>query len=313
MSTIRRQLPETHDTRLLALQQAKAKLDTLPPASNPLSMATTTRLTNSLTDFLARMSNISLARAAYSGNTAQKNAAEAEARMWVSHYYQVFNLGVARGEYAAADRAYYNLPIDSSALPDMVSEADLALWGNRVSTGEAARVGAGGTAMSNPTQLQVKAKVDAYVAELSQQTGFYETLDTAEEALEAILPETDKVIKKVWDELETYYNEESDESRRENCRQWGVVYVTEGSSKTLSGTVTYNGAPGVGLVVRFKSGINKSIVNAEGAYSLSTTLMDSQKIAIEKFDSNNQLIRSWEFEVVLQENQNTVEDFVVND
>ena len=37
------------------------------------------------------------------------------------------------------------------------------------------------------------------------------------------------------------------------------------------------------------------------------------KIAIEKFDNNNKRIGLWEFEVVMQENQNTVEDFVVND
>jgi len=44
----------------------------------------------------------------------------------------------------------------------------------------------------------------------------------------ALNEEADGVIKKVWDEVETFYNEEDKESQRANAREWGVVYVTVG-------------------------------------------------------------------------------------
>jgi hypothetical protein len=312
MSYTARQLPETHDDRLKALKLAQAKRDSVPATSNPLTAATNTRLTNMAIDFDGKMNAISIATGAYTSGTPGKSEAGDTLRTFISHFIQVFNLGVARGKYPAAHRTYYNLEVESSALPELTKDSDLLLWANRIVTGDANRLAVGGLPMANPDTAEVAAALAVFSPLHTTQSTLKDALDNAQEALEGILTEADKVIKKVWDELETYYNEESDESRRENCREWGMVYVTEGGQKTLSGTVTYNGAPGAGLQVRFKSGKLKSLCNATGGYSLNTTLMNEQKVVVEKLEGEL-VIKSWEFEVTLSESGNLTANFTVND
>lgn len=41
------------------------------------------------------------------------------------------------------------------------------------------------------------------------------------------------MILKVWDEVETFYNEEEIESKRANAREWGVVYMNNTSLATV--------------------------------------------------------------------------------
>lgn len=313
MSHIARVLPETIDSRQEALSLAKNKLDSLPVGTNPLSAATTTRLNASVADFIAKVQAVATAAFAYNGNTVLKESTQASCLMFTSHFIQVFNFGVKRGVYTAAQRDFFNLPIGSDALPDMAKTADLLLWSGRVVDGDPLRVTAGGAAMSNPTTAQVDTALTAFTGAFTDQSNLKDALDLAQEALEGILVETDKVIKKVWDELETFYNEEGDESRRDNCREWGVVYITVGSEKTLSGTVTYNGAPGTGLVVKFKTGKNKSTVSSTGAYSLNTTLMGAQKVQVLKYNEDEVEVKSWEFDVVLNEDGDKTQNFTVND
>ncbi len=313
MSSITRSLPETYETMLEALGLAVNKRNSIAPAANPLTTATNTRLTNMLTQFNTQFNNIDVAKLAYTGNTPAKEAARINARLFISHFFQVFNLGVARGKYAAAQRSAFHLPVEGDSLPDLTRDADLLQWGKRIVDGDAVRTGNGGLPMVNPDATEVDAAVTAFLSAFTAQSNLKDSLDAQQEALEALWPEAEKVIKKVWDELETFYNEEDDDSRRENCREWGMVYITEGSNKTLSGTVTYNGAPGAGLTVRFKKGRNKSTTTATGAYSLTTTLMGNQEVVIERIDENNIVLQQWEFTVPLAEDENRMQNFTISD
>ncbi len=312
MSFLARQLPETIETRFEALALARNKRDSLPPGTNPLSAATSMRLDTMSTDYTAKMTAIATSKAPYNAGTPVKNTAGETLRLSTGHFIQVFNLGVARGKYPAAHRSYYNLPVDSSALPDLTKDSDLLLWGNYLVGGDALRVAAGGAAMANPEIMEVDIAKTSFSTLFTAQSTNKDALDVAQESLEAILDETDKVIKKVWDELETFYNEETDESRRENCREWGVVYVTTGNEKTMSGTITYNAAPGADLYVHFKNGKKAVQANAAGEYSITTRLMGSQKVVVEKREDTT-VVKEWEFDVTLSESGDKTENFTVND
>lgn len=313
MSSIKRQLPETIESRLEALGLAKNKRDNLPVgADNPFTNATNTRLTNAWTDYTGKMTTLATAKGVYNTGTPLKNAAGNTLRLYISHFIQVFNFGVVRGKYPAGHRAYYNLPVEDSALPDLTKDSDLLKWANFIVAGDVLRLAAGGVPMENPTPAEVDAARMNFETLFTSQSNNKDAFDNAQEDLEAYFVEADKTILKVWDELEAFYNDEPDESRRENMREWGVVYITVGDNKTMSGTVTYNGAPGAGLQVRFKSGKLKSICNAAGGYSLNTTLMNEQKVMVEKLEGEL-VIKSWEFEVTLSESGNLTANFTVND
>lgn len=288
MTSITRKLPRTIESRYKAIRFAKNKKDSLPPAGNILSVATTTRLDNIVVSYEAAYNDLGLKQSTYSGNTPLKNVAKGRSKMFTSHFIQVFNLGVARGIYNAAHRALYKLEVGSDALPEMLTEEDIISWGNKIVTGDAQRITVGGAPMTNPTAPEVQTEVSAFVGLFTSQSNLKDTLDTAEETLETLFDETDKVIRKVWDEVETFYNEEEADSMRNNAREWGVIYITVGAESTISGKITGTvPPPGPGLPVAVANATilvlesdDLTLSDANGDYTLKTKFVGTTKIKV---------------------------------
>ncbi len=233
MPIITRQLPNTVEGRILALTTAKEKEAHLLPGIIIISALTKTRLLAICSSYLAAELAVSTATSASTLSTRNKNEAQTLARMWSSHYYQALNNGIERAVYAPEVRSFYSLAVSSDAVPPMDSEDKVKLWGGRVTTGEAALILAGGTGVLFPTEPQVKIRVTDYVSKLTLQSSAVDATDSAEETLNGLNDEADKVIKKVWDEVETYYNEETAESMRANAREWGVKYSSLGNPTNI--------------------------------------------------------------------------------
>ena len=51
------------------------------------------------------------------------------ARMYISHFIQVLNLAVIRGEIKAEQKELYGLDPNNHIVPDLSSEEDLLVWG----------------------------------------------------------------------------------------------------------------------------------------------------------------------------------------
>ena len=83
-----------------------AQLDDLIPAS----------LLNRL---LKEAHDIDLAQAAQSPLSTALAQEAARTTMYVSHFHQVFDLGVERGDFSAGDRAFYGRPVNATAIPDL--------------------------------------------------------------------------------------------------------------------------------------------------------------------------------------------------
>jgi len=224
---IRREIPRSDEGRDLALTAGKNRKDTVAPADMAITPATILRLDTIQPNFKAKMLARGVALSAQSGSTSGVDLAKAASKMFTSHFIQVFNLGVTRSVYPKADRAYYQLDVNSEAVPSMGTEQEILLWGERIKPGDLARVAAGGAAMSNPTQLEVNTKVLDFKTKNTDQSNKKTAYDHAQENVEALHEEADKVIKKVWDEVETFYNEETPASKRRKSREWGVVYVSD--------------------------------------------------------------------------------------
>jgi hypothetical protein len=222
-----RKKPGSDEGRDKALYTAKTKNDGILPANRFLTNQTQTRLNAIQPSFRSALEARGTALANQSEGTAVNDAAKAAARMFVSHFFQVFNLGVARGVYTKSQRSFFQLDVNSDSVPTLTSEQDIILWGLRIETGDAARVAAGGAAMVNPTAEEVKEKVNDFIDRNGEQTVLKDAYDIKQEAVETLRVEADKVITKVWDETETFYNEETPSSKRRNCREWGVIYVTD--------------------------------------------------------------------------------------
>jgi len=279
MSVESRRRPNTNVSRLKALSAAKTKNDLLG-AGSFLTTNTQNRLNAITADYGVKYHAIGLAKNALAVATVEKTETLTALRTLVSHFIQVFNLGVVRQVFNATDRTFYHIDVSSAAVPPIANEADLALVANNLVTGDPDRITAGGVPMAMPPITEVANALTNYNKAAETHTTATDAYDAALEAQDALNPEADKVIKKVWDEVETYYNEESPESQRQNAREWGVIYERKGSEKTITGMVTdqATNAPLAGATVKLEDGTNTATTGADGKYELTTVLMGEQII-----------------------------------
>ena len=267
---LKRRLPNSNITRQNALNAAVVQLAIEP---GTLTAATQTRLTAMNSNYNNAQTNADGAKAAQTTCTEQKDAAVDNTRMFVSHFIQVFNLGVKRGKYPAGHRSYYDIDVSSEAVPNLDTESAVLHYANKIVTGDPLRISAGGAPMANPEMVEVQTSLNALTALKSQHNALSLANDAAEEAVEALNAEADKVIKKVWDEVETFYNEEAPASMRENARRWGVVYVTEGPAATLVGFVKNSAnEPEAGRVVTLNETGATATTDATGRYQIETKI-----------------------------------------
>lgn len=266
--------PQTDFERLQALEAAKTKADATPAADLAFSADTLTRLNSFLPVFRTEMQQVGSALSAQTAATVIANAAKANTRMHISHFFQVFNLGVQRGVYTAQERAYFNLDVNSADLPRLVTEQEIATWGQRVATGDAARVAAGGAAMSNPTAAEVAAAHTAYVNAQASQSTKKDAYDHEQEDVEALRNDADDLIADIWDEVEFTFRKESAPSKRRKAREYGVRYIPSPGEApgpedySIQGTVTDNhtGNPLPGVLILLNATDVYTATDAQGKY-----------------------------------------------
>lgn len=236
--TIRRQLPRGNDTRKTAITAAKAKLENPGPIGSVLTANTTARLNTIHATYLPAMTLINQRESEAQTATNAKNPFLQTLKLFCKSFIGTFNFGVERGKYPANHRPYYGIDGNNSNLPDLSREEEITSLATSIITGDPLRVAAGGAAMANPSAAEVGAKNTALLPLLAASSNAKDALDIAQEAVERMNVEADKVIKKVWDEVETFFNEEAPASKRANAREWGVVYVSDGADTPLTTVIT---------------------------------------------------------------------------
>ena len=227
-------LPRTDDNRSTALFVCNFKYGA---TSNPSERLITTTQWTTLTSRIPLWNNARDTAAnllhAQTTATATVNSTFANLGRYVSHFIQVFNLGIARGIFTASDRTYYQLDASSTVLPSLASTADLRLWAGRIATGEAARVLAGGTAMAMPSAAQVATALTSFNAAETTQTSAKTAYDVGQEAVSNQRPIVDPLILDLWDTIEYNLRANDPTSLRRKAREWGVTYDNDETEAPL--------------------------------------------------------------------------------
>lgn len=277
--SISRRLPHSDIGRTKALSTAKAKDASMPSGDKFLTTPTRTRLVAIEGTYKTALLNRGVALAAQTVGTAANDIAKDNLRKFASHFIQVFNLGIARGVYTKQQRSYFQIDVNSEALPPLSTESDLLLWAGRIVDGDAARVTAGGAAMSNPTAAQVATALTAFNTSNNAQGNLKSTYDHAQETVAALNTEADAVIKKVWDEVETFYNEEPTPSLRRHAREFGVIYISE-IINTFN-IIVYDSATGTplsGATVEVVETGNTKTTGNDGLAQITSNVTDTANI-----------------------------------
>jgi hypothetical protein len=145
-----------------------------------------------LTRLIKEAGDIPTALAAQAPLTDAFNKGLAKLTTYVSHFHQVYDLGVARGVFTAGGRAYYGRDVSLAKLPDLSSAAAVLLAAKNINEGEPKRATAEGAAhvpMALPSAAEVAAvytQVDAQHKASDQAKAF---TDQQQNELALIYPE----------------------------------------------------------------------------------------------------------------------------
>lgn len=158
----------------------------------------------------------------------------ATARLYISHFIQVLNLAVVRGEIKKEQKQLYQLNPDSENVPALNSEKALLHWGKCIIEGENERVRAGGIPIYNPSIAKVKVYYDIFKDNKLNQKFYQETTRRNWEELVALRPQADQLIVEIWDNVEAAFKEEKPFTRYQKCKEYGLIYYYRKGEEKLT-------------------------------------------------------------------------------
>jgi len=233
---ISRRLPDSDAKRQTALRTAKSKKDNTPPAEVPLMANTISRLDTQQPIFDARIQARTVALNAQSEKVNIVNEAETVVRRFISHFIQALNNAIDRALFTKQARTYYQLGIDDDAVPSLDNQSELLLWGQRLITGEANRTAAGGLPVLFPNISEVSAVYTNFKTQHTELSTLKDNYDNAQKTVEDLREPADALVLRIWNEVETAYDNETPPSKRRKAKQWGVSYVSD-KQTAVKGTV----------------------------------------------------------------------------
>lgn len=147
------------------------------------------------------------------------------AQLYISHFIQVLNLSVIRGEIKPGSLLHYELEgNDEYTVPDLSTEEALLQWGERVIKGETERTYHGGAPIYNPAIAKVKVHYDLFKESLYSLSIYRKNTIRNEGSLYQLRERLDRVIWDVWTEVENRYWDFPEDERKKKFKDYKIGY-----------------------------------------------------------------------------------------
>ncbi len=229
-----RRLPNTDQARLRALQNAMQRASEADFTEQVLTYKTINEAQRFLLIFENQVQQYHQNfQSKVSANKRYKHIVN-NARMYISHFIQVLNLAVIRGDIKKEQKELYKLDVHNHILPDLSTEEDLLVWGQNIIEGETERVRLGGFPIYNPTISKVKVHYDIFKEHQVTQKMHKRTTSRTYEDLGTLREQADAIILDIWNQVEKYYANCLPYERLRNCQNYGVIYYYRPGEKRLS-------------------------------------------------------------------------------
>ena len=220
-----RRLPNTDVARIKALKLAYIKGKELPPFKLAFSQVSLQKVQSFLPGFEKAILEYKQNYIKQIENNTNYQKEIKKARLYVSHFIQVVNMAVLRGDINESVKAYYGIEEHDNRVPSLQTEADLIKWGKSIIEGEQARIMKGQSPITNPTIAVVKVRYEKFMELHQFQKTLQKNVQRTQEKLHSLRKEADKIILNVWNEIEDFYDSETDKIKRSKSSIYGVVYV----------------------------------------------------------------------------------------
>ncbi len=156
------------------------------------------------------------------------------ARLYISHFIQVFNLSIIRGDIKKDHKLFYQLDPNIHTVPDLSTEAALLHWGKCIIDGENERIRNGGLPIYNPAIAKVKVHYEVFKEYKSTQKLYQNTTNRNWEELVSLREKGDGIILDMWNQVEAKFKNEKPFSRLSKCQEMGLVYYYRKGEKVIT-------------------------------------------------------------------------------
>ena len=220
-----RRLPNTDNARLKAMRKAQEKGKEIPPFKLAFSQSSLHKVISFLPTFEKTMVHQKGSFNRQIDKNKEYHTQLKKAKLYISHFIQVVNMAIQRGEKSASILEFYKLNGHGNKLPPLNNEEDIIKWGNNIIEGETDRIRKGFSPITNPTVAVVKVRYEKFMEAYNNQKKLQESTNRALQELKDLRPKADKIILDVWNEVEDSFKDLPDNLKREKASEYGLVYI----------------------------------------------------------------------------------------
>jgi len=229
-----RRLPNTDVARLRAIEAGLELGKRTAVTKLAFSQQTLERLQVFYPNFLGSIRQLNISKQNQFDRSKEYSEIFRKAKLYLSHFLQVVNFAIARGEMKPEVIEFYGLKMNSKAPPPLNLEAHILTWGERIIEGEQKRVMKGGSPIYSPSIALVKVHYEEFKEAYHHQKMLQNITNRASVKVAELREQADEMIQTMWNEVENSMTHLSDDERREKAAQYGIVYVFRASEQKKS-------------------------------------------------------------------------------
>lgn len=220
-----RRLPNTDNARLKSLRKARDKGKEIPPFKLAFTQSTLTKVQSLLPSYENALSEHKTAYNLQIEKNKDYHKSMKKAKTYISHFIQVINMSIQRGEMTPDLRNFFGLPEGEKKLPSLSNEEEILHWSEKLMEGEQKRRMEGMSPITNPTIAVVKVHCDNFTDSSKYQANLFKRVKRAQEELTEKRKEADMIIQQLWNEVEDTFKDLPEELKRKKASDYGVIYV----------------------------------------------------------------------------------------
>ena len=220
-----RRLPNTDVARLRAIE-AGLDLGKKTALKNlAFSQQTLEKLQTFYPHFMGAIRQLNISKQNQFDRSKEYGEIFRKAKLYISHFLQVVNFAILRGEMKPEVVEYYGLQANSKATPPLNLEAHVMTWGERLIEGEQRRIKNGGSPIYSPSIALVKVHYEEFVEAYRHQKMLQNITNRASLKVSEMREQADLLIQEMWNEVENSLAHLSDDEKRDKASEYGIVYV----------------------------------------------------------------------------------------
>ncbi len=220
-----RRLPNTDLARVRALKAALSISMRKPQHELAFSYLLLQKIDIFMPKYELAIRNYRQALAQQSQRGKEYNQKLRKAKLYVSHFIQVLNFAIIRGEIKPEAREFYGIKKTSKSTPSLMQDAKVIEWGEKLLKGEQERTNKGGNAIYSPSIALVRVACESFKQAFNNQKILRQNTQRLLDKVAEHRKEADALILKLWNEVEQKFEHLNDEAKRKACAEYGIVYV----------------------------------------------------------------------------------------